>query len=510
MATITPRIPAARRAQTPHPLPLNILSSDPRPKLAFTDDGPGGLAHDGPRHDNDHHDFRNIEILPTPDETLAVQRPVFMPKKDLFHPHFLGNGPSRHLDTMFRQLRCDSTEMIRDVCYSAAQIAFLDANPDQLEKVRQETRAGNRYFLYQNVKVEELLAHSHKSMLVRASYDCPPFMRGPKMYDAGRFKQGMLVAILELERTTGELSIHYFEVEQAQTTFSMDALGGGGTRAALTLSFPPTRNHDDVHQMIRLAVGAKIGSEMYLVEFPKVLFAGFYNCLRCLQSMKETDFAFADYLAPNTKTPKVAFLAAQLTKLMGEFPKLQSRPPEYARGSDFKFNLSKILPNKCRISSVSMDDLCQPQALDIIRRETTLDEGQAVAFRDSLVRDLACTQGPPGCGKTFLGVKLAQVLIDSRVRDKPILVVCLTNHALDSFLTDLRDAGIPDLVRIGSSSKAEWTDRVNLRNLRRSTRFTKDEAQYLFECSTRKKELLAELELSCKGKPLVSESRSCH
>lgn len=32
----------------------------------------------------------------------------------------------------------------------------------------------------------------------------------------------------------------------------------------------------------------------------------------------------------------------------------------------------------------------------------------------------------------------------------PILCVCLTNHALDSFLEELLDAGIKDIVRAGS------------------------------------------------------------
>jgi hypothetical protein len=40
------------------------------------------------------------------------------------------------------------------------------------------------------------------------------------------------------------------------------------------------------------------GCELYLVEFPKVLFAGLYNCLECLQNMKDSDFAFSKYVAP--------------------------------------------------------------------------------------------------------------------------------------------------------------------------------------------------------------------
>jgi hypothetical protein len=35
----------------------------------------------------------------------------------------------------------------------------------------------------------------------------------------------------------------------------------------------------------------------------------------------------------------------------------------------------------------------------------------------------------------------------------PILVVCLTNHALDSFLEGLLDVGIESIIRVGSALK---------------------------------------------------------
>ena len=49
---------------------------------------------------------------------------------------------------------------------------------------------------------------------------------------------------------------------------------------------------------------------------------------------------------------------------------------------------------------------------------------------------------------------LASRGINSR---KPILIISLTNHALDSFLSDLRDAGIVTFVRMGAGSKESWT-----------------------------------------------------
>ncbi len=498
MAMIRARTLTRRDSSTPDQSSVEFLSPNPRPPLAFTDDGPGILSVLGPRHDNDHDNFRKIKILPTPDEIVSVGRPVYMPRKDQIQAHFLDNGPARHLDTLFRQLRCDSTELLRDICYSAAQIAFLKTGRLPEDICRQETSAGNRYFLYRNIKIEELLSHEFNSMVVRVSYDCPPFMRGHRLHESGRFKEGMLVTLLELDHTTMEFAVYYMEVNLAQSTFSMNGYDGGGSRAAVQLSFLPTSSHDDVLQLCRQAMGLKMDSELYLVEFPKVLYAGFYNCLKCLQDMKDSEFAFHQYVAPEMEVEEALF-ARELNSAAGSPPQFPCPPPSYACKPDFTYNLSKILPPACPISSVSVDDLSRPQTLDILKRETTLDEGQAVAFRDSLIRDFACTQGPPGCGKTFLGVKLAQVLVESRPSEKPVLLVCLTNHAVDSFLADLRDAGVSGLLRIGSGSKEDWTESINIRNLRRKTRFTKEDSQAYYNHFSRKKEIIAELDSLCKA-----------
>lgn len=506
MATIKGR--RCRRSTTDHQhhenLAVRILEPNPRPQLSFTDDGPGEISSMGPRHDNDKANYREIEILPTIDEILAVHRPTYMPKKDLRWDTPLPNGPVRVLDSLFRQLRCDSIEAIRDICYSAAQTSFLnvDANgrplPPDHDQTRHETLAGNRYFLYPHVQVEELLAHETKSMVVRASYDCPSFMRGRKMYDCGRFQEGMLVALLQLDHATSELSTYFLEVNLSQSTFSMDSLDGGGRRAAVQLAFLPTSTRDDVLQLSRLGLGLCQQTELALVEFPKVLFAGFYHCLKRLQDMKESDFAFRNYIAPSMHRTE-AWLAMERNLGAGQPPVMDCPPPAYATMTDFRYDLSKVLSPSSRVTSMSLEGLSRDTTLDILKRDTSLDEGQALAFRNSLTRELAFTQGPPGCGKTYLGVQLAKAILPSRPRQKPVLVVCLTNHALDSFLKDLRDADVTGLLRIGSGSKEEWTDQINLHTRKRKTRMTKDEAQSMNIYATRKKETFSDLDLVCKG-----------
>lgn len=71
------------------------------------------------------------------------------------------------------------------------------------------------------------------------------------------------------------------------------------------------------------------------------------------------------------------------------------------------------------------------------------DESQMRAFQMALTKEIAVIQGPPGTGKTYVGQRIAQVLLRSAPlwqdgeKRSPILMVSYTNHALDDFLGGL-------------------------------------------------------------------------
>ena len=65
-----------------------------------TDDGPGG------RHDNDHADFRQIKILPTPDEFASNATPFYR-RADEIDAVITGERGLMHVDNQFRLLRED-------------------------------------------------------------------------------------------------------------------------------------------------------------------------------------------------------------------------------------------------------------------------------------------------------------------------------------------------------------------------------------------------------------------
>ena len=65
------------------------------------------------------------------------------------------------------------------------------------------------------------------------------------------------------------------------------------------------------------------------------------------------------------------------------------------------------------------------------------DNSQLLAIHQSLINKIALIQGPPGTGKTHVGTILTNILLQNMNDDAQILVVCFTNHALDSFIEDI-------------------------------------------------------------------------
>ena len=83
---------------------------------------------------------------------------------------------------------------------------------------------------------------------------------------------------------------------------------------------------------------------------------------------------------------------------------------------------------------------------------------------------ISLLQGPPGTGKSYVGKLIVQLLLANRKlwqsKPGPILVVCYTNRALDSFLEDM--LGVTNkVIRIGGRSKSEALEIHNLQSLKK-------------------------------------------
>ena len=100
---------------------------------------------------------------------------------------------------------------------------------------------------------------------------------------------------------------------------------------------------------------------------------------------------------------------------------------------------------------------------------TRLDASQCQALKSSLTQRITMVQGPPGCGKTFVGVRVARLLLSmtsaaeaileerrsdstadvSLDNDGPMLVVTYKNVALDDFLDDCNKIWPTGVARLG-------------------------------------------------------------
>jgi hypothetical protein len=74
--------------------------------------GPGSMHPEGPRHDNDHEDYRKVAIYPSCEEIMCSARP-YLPRGADASMH-VADPVDRFLDTQFRLLREDSLKMVRD------------------------------------------------------------------------------------------------------------------------------------------------------------------------------------------------------------------------------------------------------------------------------------------------------------------------------------------------------------------------------------------------------------
>ncbi|KAI8303766.1 Helicase required for RNAi-mediated heterochromatin assembly 1 [Colletotrichum sp. SAR11_59] len=70
-------------------------------------------------------------------------------------------------------------------------------------------------------------------------------------------------------------------------------------------------------------------------------------------------------------------------------------------------------------------------------------------------------------GKSYTGEELIKVLLANKSKAKlgPIICVCYTNHALDQLLEHLIDGKVRNIIRIGSRSKSDRLQSVNLREV---------------------------------------------
>lgn len=452
-----------------------VKQKSPRPVFEVGQDFPGALSELGPRHDNDHADIFDIKILPTTEE-IQSSRLEYLPLSDPTKHHLPGQAGL--LDRQFRLLREDTVGQLRDAVQIECRRLKKTSNAQPPTK-RQNN--GIRNIIYDNVALLRQEFDRKKGLQVVAEFDQPSALakKGAKEREEWwkNSKQLQVDAFVCLVSSTGraiffsicdptptppprqkygdeERGVQSFEQERAFN--ERPSLFKHANRATLMLSLVEIIPEEIIWINSHLGKAHR-GQQQSLVEFPGVLLPSFKPTLQALQKMSRSlDLPFSQYIAPEIQ-------------YAGD---VDMHAPAYSRKPGFTFNLETLTGGEqLRFApGKPFDDAT-------LSKKSTLDRAQRLSTLDALGSGLALIQGPPGTGKSYTGVAIIKTLLKSREAAKlgPIICVCYTNHALDQLLEHLVKDGVKQLIRLGSRSKSELLQDLNLRRISKELKATKTE-----------------------------------
>ncbi|KDN70104.1 hypothetical protein CSUB01_08968 [Colletotrichum sublineola] len=449
----------------PNAAPTSSTYSGTFAEFTLSQDMPGELSKRGPRHENDHADISDINLMPTHQEIMS-SRDEYLPTANPAQHHL--QGLHGLLDRHFRLLREDALHDLRN-----AIRVRVESNV-KVKEVR------TRVVQYEHAAAIDVSFEWRSGLKFIVRIDQPPAAKGlNKMERAAwwnqekRLSDGNLVCIVD---EAG--SIFFFQVSRS-TIRDVDnktqevATEEPEQRPRYSLADDKDHAYVHLHLVEASAEEARrcllwfkamdVWQYRRLLEFPSILLPAFAPPLKALQKMSQrTDVPFQNLLTlrAGDQTPTIP-------------------PPLYSLRPGFSFDLSCISNNGTKLSYATGED---PKPLEL-SRHSSLDSTQSEAVLNSLRRSFALIQGPPGTGKSYTGEALIKVLLANKSKAKlgPIMCVCYTNHALDQLLEHLLDDGVQNIIRIGSQSKSERLGSVNLRQVVQVETRTKMERQSLYE-----------------------------
>eukprot|EP00898_Chlorokybus_atmophyticus_P005655 jgi/Chlat1/6090/Chrsp40S05670 len=471
-------------------------------------DGPGELSKSGAsRHDNDFVDFRRMSVIPTQAELLSTDSPYLPSNDTLPSSHHLPAGTSeRLLDTQFRLLRADLVTPMRvaAACFREHR-GSLQGNHFRVNAKSPSPQLAGAVHIANDVSVfvlrnaqlgATLEKNKRRGLCFRVFFDHPSHIERKKVAEREMY----------WERTR-HLGLDSLVCLWARTHDNEDILAFGTvvTRDIKELVHTPLPSicvscvgaPSSTLSIFRLLRNRKeVAGEIVLLEASPSFFA-FEHVLKALQQ-HGPDLPFAEYFAMTSSTGNAG---------------TRVPPPLYMEGCTYNLSMLEKSRQSSELRKVKADQFAAARFQDPV-----LDAAQLQAVLAALTQKLVLIQGPPGCGKTYVGVKLVQLLLantypgcmlqkpqaadnaDAGLNDSdsddddddlrnntstkprigPILCITYTNHALDQFLVGLLDAGVPadSVVRIGGRSKSDrlaqcnlFTRRMNLAHKTRSGGF---------------------------------------
>ncbi|KAF9581056.1 hypothetical protein BGW38_002064 [Lunasporangiospora selenospora] len=435
-------------------------------------DPPGNLSIYGARHGNDEVNIKEISILPALDE-IVCQRSPFLPANGFSEAvHFHDPGWRRQLDIHFRLYREDLVNPLRKGVIGFMEI--LDMIPRSQERDVLNPKELRKFLprgllrVYKIVQILKVDIDWNEGPGLLISIEQPAQLRGMdaearKMFwerAKNRLMSGGLVSLvrratLPIDQKSSDLTIEdKFEMHLAVVMGkNIKSLSKDENLAYISI----TSSDPELYSLLFASDTNK--NQWYLIETAGGYLEASRPILKALQNADPAMLPFGRYLAPTIQEMEMN------AKEPGHIS-----PPIYATAPEFQFDLSVLLNGR----NVNLDVRSPSSARSAVRAlqdYSNLDHTQAEALVESLCREVALISGPPGTGKTKIGVDIMRVLLRNReeMNCGPILCICYTNYALDQFLEHLLAIGETNIVRIGSRSKSEKLESYSLHNRKQST-----------------------------------------
>ncbi|XP_065342326.1 NFX1-type zinc finger-containing protein 1-like [Cloeon dipterum] len=364
-------------------------------------------------------DFREISIYPTFEDVVCVKPPFLRPN--------IINGPyfdvEHYLDTQFRLLREDFVRPLRQ------GVQDILHGTDSRKKESLSVRIYSRVKFLSYVRETDGPRVLNEGTLLNFDTSNSNRYKNTNWESSKKFMHGALLCFTK----------NSFETLLFATVSSRDLKYLKNRQILVKFQEKPKEDILDP-------------KAWYTMIESEVFFEPYYQVLGALKCMYDYNFPFAKYIVDVQKEDHPP------SYLLTSHNRLLEAQVQEDRGVRFS-----IQGPQGNYSLLVLDESTWPTA-----RQLGLDNSQYQALKAALTKELAVIQGPPGTGKTFMALKIAEILIrnkEAMCRNTPILVVCLTNHALDQFLVGMLPF-TDDLVRIGGQSKREELDNFNMKKLR--------------------------------------------
>lgn len=354
----------------------------------------------GQRHDNDFEEVSKIRILPTSDEIFSPYEPA-LPGNFTFleGAHWLPPGPERWVDTHFRLFREEMCRILRE---SLQDLLAQFRNPRRKLKVGRVKGEKVDFMLYEIDSLTLEMYHTNS-----------------KKREDGvrRIRRGMCVDLLFPHLTLGEQfdqadRARFWEHTGRLRLFSMVCLVSyDGVNMTTVFCQVVIRDMDqllkdpacitvqpyDSKDLGQLVWWQQSGEQVYLLEVNKLFFDSYQPVPKALQDVTTAEMPFVEYLAPETQ--------------------LSDGDDGNDRGAGQQMEVPLYCVQQaldlspCFTESKSGSDLrLHPQDPDSRRRcvenlveSSSLERDQAEAVVGALSSRVACIQGLPGSGKSFIG-----------------------------------------------------------------------------------------------------------